>query len=399
MSLSGSGHRAGLRGRAAIVGIGESAYSRHGRACEPEFKLLLRAVLAACADAGLDPRDIDGFASFGSERNEPARLASALGIRRLRATPLQWGGGGGGCCGAVAHAAAAIATGMARCVVVYRALAQGQSGRFGQGPQAATARGDRAYLDPYGVTAPPQRFAMQFRRFVEKHAIAPAALRAIALASYRHAQANPRALMHGRALDAATYDAARWITEPLRLYDCCMESDGAAAVVLVAGERTAEFEPPPAYVLGAATGASYRATAPVHNDPGYGSGGQRELARELFAMAGLGSSDVGVVQSYANFTPAVVMSLLDHGFFEPEQANEFLTPERLSAPDGELPLNTSGGSLAQCYLQGLELVVEAVRQVRGQSCNQAARSDVALVVGAPVVAPSSNLLLGSRNAL
>ena len=399
MSRHAAAPAATLRGRTAIVGIGESDFTRHGRAEAAEFKLLLRAVLAACADAGLDPRDIDGFASFGSERNEPARLASALGVRRLRATPLQWGGGGGGCCAAVANAAAAIASGMARCVVVYRALAQGQSGRYGQGPQAATADGERAYLDPYGVTAPPQRFAMQFQRFVHDHRVQPAALRAIALASYRHAQSNPRALMHGRPLDAHAYDTARWITEPLRLFDCCVETDGAAAVVLVAAERVEEFAPPPAYVLGAACGASCRAAATAHNDPGYGRAGQRELARDLYAMAGLGSRDVGVVQSYANFTPAVAMSLLDHGFFEPAQLNEFLTLERLSAPDGDLPLNTAGGHLAQCYLQGLELVVEAVRQVRGQSCNQAARSDVALVIGAPAVVPSSNLMLGSRRTL
>lgn len=388
-----------LRGRAAIAGIGQSPISRHGRSGESEFKLLLRAVLAACADAGIDPRDIDGLASFGSERNEPARLASALGLRRLRATPLQWGGGGGGCCAAVANAAAAVATGMASCVLVYRALAQQESGRFGQGPQTATADGDRAYLDPYGVTAPPQRFAMQFQRFLEQNAVQPSALRAIALASSRHAQANPRAVMYGRPLDGATYDTARWITEPLRLYDCCMETDGAAAVLVVAAERAHEFAPTPVYLLGAACGASYRAAAPSHNDPDYGSAGQRELARELFTMAGLDTRDVGVVQCYANFTPAVAMALLDHGFFEREQINEFLTPERLAAPSGELPLNTAGGPLAEGYLQGLELVLEAVRQVRGQSANQVARRDVALVIGAPAVAPTSNLLLGSGSML
>ena len=388
-----------LRGRAAIVGIGQSPISRRGRSGESEFKLLLRAVLDACADAGVQPRDIDGLASFGSERNEPTRLASALGLRRLRATPLQWGGGGGGCCAAVANAAAAVATGMASCVLVYRALAQRESGRFGQGPQAATADGDRAYLDPYGVTAPPQRFAMQFQRFLERNAVQPSALRAIALASYRHAQTNPRAVMHGRPLDEATYDAARWITEPLRLYDCCMETDGAAAILVVAAERANDFAATPVYLLGAACGASYRAAAPSHNDPNYGTAGQRDLARDLYAMAALGCRDVGVVQCYANFTPAVAMALLDHGFFEAEQINEFLIPGRLSAPSGELPLNTAGGPLAEGYLQGLELIVEAVRQVRGQSCNQVSRRDVALVIGAPAVAPTSNLLLGSGSAL
>src|SRR5262249_54058821 len=112
--------------------------------------------------------------------------------------------------------------------------------------------GERAYLMPYGVVAPPQRFAMRVRRFMHEHGVRQEALRAIAMASYHHAQANPRALMHGKPLTEAAYDESRWIAEPLRLYDCCMENDGAAAVVMVPAERTREFRCKPAYVLGAA---------------------------------------------------------------------------------------------------------------------------------------------------
>jgi hypothetical protein len=116
-------------------------------------------------------------------------------------------------------------------------------------------------------------------------------------------------------------------------------------------------------------------------------------------MAGVGPSDVGVVQAYENFTGGVVMALAEHGFFEPEKANDFLTVENLIAPDGQLALNASGGNLAECYMHGFELVLEAVRQVRGTSTSQAKRNDVAMVIGGPMVTPVSNLLLGSEAAL
>jgi acetyl-CoA acetyltransferase len=150
-----------LRGRVAVVGIGETDYYRHGASPDPEFKLALKAILAACEDAGLDGREIDGFSSYSDDRSDAARLAAALGTRRLSTATMQWGGGGGGCCAAVANGAASIVAGLADCVVVYRSLAQGQYGRFGQATGISTISGERAYLMPYGVLAPPQRFAMR----------------------------------------------------------------------------------------------------------------------------------------------------------------------------------------------------------------------------------------------
>jgi acetyl-CoA acetyltransferase len=388
-----------LRGRVAVVGIGETDYYRHGASPDPEFKLALKAILAACNDAGLDPRDIDGFSSYSDDRNEASRLAAALGTRRLRTATMQWGGGGGGCCAAVANAAASIVAGLADCVVVFRALAQGQYGRFGQTAGIDTISGEKAYLMPYGVLAPPQRFAMQVRRYMHEHGVRQEALRAIALASYHHAQANPRAVMHGKPLDPDKYDASRWIVEPFHLYDCCMENDGAAAIVLAAEERARDFRHTPAYVLGAAVGSGHRAGAIPHNSPLYAGAGFETLAPDLYRMAGVGPSDVGVVQSYENFTGGVVMALAEHGFFKPEEANDFLTLENLVAPSGRLPLNTSGGNLAECYMHGFELVLEAVRQVRGVSTNQVQRNDVAMVIGGPMVTPASNLLLGSDATL
>jgi acetyl-CoA acetyltransferase len=178
-----------------------------------------------------------------------------------------------------------------------------------------------------------------------------------------------------------------------------MENDGAAALVLVAEERAADFRQKPVYVLGAAMGSGYRAGAISHNSPRYASANFDTVAPDLYRMAGLGPSDVGSVQSYENFTGGVVMALAEHGFFKPEEANDFLTLENLIAPPGRLPLNTSGGNLAECYMHGFELVLEAVRQVRGTSTSQVKRNDVAMVIGGPMVTPASNLLLGSEAVL
>jgi len=388
-----------LKGRVAIVGVGETPYYKHGQSPDAEFKLALKAILAACQDAGLDPRAIDGFASYSDDRSDPTRLAAALGLPRLRTATMQWGGGGGGCCAAVANGAAAIATGQADCVVVFRSLAQGQYGRFGQTAGGGTVSGERSYLVPYGVLSPPQRFAMRVRRFMHEHGIRQEAMRAIALASYHHAQNNPRAVMHGKPLDEARYDASRWIAEPFHLFDCCMENDGAAAIVMVAAERAADFPHASVYVLGAASGSGHRCGTLAHNSPAYASANFGTVAPDLYRMAGVQPADVGVVQSYENFTGGVLMALVEHGFFRPEEANDFLTLANLTAPAGRLPLNTSGGNLAECYMHGFELVLEAVRQVRGTSSNQAPRHDVALVIGGPMVSPVSDLLLGSRATL
>ncbi len=388
-----------LKGKVAIVGIGETTYYRHGKSPDSEFKLALQAILAAAADAGIDPRRIDGFASYSNDRNDPSRIASALGLPALRFSNMNWGGGGGGGSAAVGNAAAAVASGIADCVVVFRALAQGQFQRFGAAPPGGTASAEAAYNAPYGVMSPAQRYAMRAMRFLHDHEIAPSAQRAIALASYHHAQANPRAVMYGRPLTEEMYDASRWIVEPWRLFDCCQENDGAAALIVVPAEQARDFRHKPAYLLGAAQGSEHRNGARVHNAPLYGTSSFTTVAPQLYRMAELKAADVDVVQSYENFTGGVLMSLVEHGFFTAEQANDFLTPENLMAPRGKLPLNTSGGNLAECYMHGLELQVEAVRQLRGHSTSQVPDAEVSMVISGPMVTPVSSMILGAESTL
>ncbi len=388
-----------VRGKVAVVGVGETPYYKRGQAPDPEFKLALKAIIAACKDAQISPKSVDGFASFSNDRSDPSRLANALGCDDLRFSNMQWGGGGGGGSGAVANAAAAIATGMAECVVVFRALAQGQFGRFGQGPRSNVISGSGAFTVPYGLMSPAQSFAMKVNRFMHDHGVNQEALRAISLASYHHAQNNPRAVMHGRPLSEEMYDDSRWIVEPFHLFDCCQENDGAAAMVLVPAERAKDFPHIPTYILSAVSGSHYRAGASVHNTPDYATSTFKTTVPRLYDMAMLGPDDVDVAQIYENFTGGVLMSVVEHNFCEPEGCNEFFTKENLTAPGGRLPINTSGGNLAECYMHGLGLNIEAVRQLRGESSNQVPDPDVSLVASGPMVTPVSSSIYGSEATL
>jgi acetyl-CoA acetyltransferase len=388
-----------LRGKVAAVGVGETTYYKRGRSPDPEFVLVLKAVLAACADAGVDPTEIDGWSSYSNDRSLPSRLHSALGARELRFSNMQGGSGGGGAAAAVGNAAAAIAAGSADCVVAFRGLAQGQFGRFGAGRSGGTISGEHALAVPYGLMSPAQMYAMRVTRLFHEHGISPDTMKAVALASYHHAQRNPRAVMHDRPLTADGYDDSRWIVEPFRLYDCCLENDGAAAVLLVSAERARSLSDRPAYLLAAQQSGPYRSGASSHNVPDYATSSFKTGAPRLFAQAGVTPADVDVVQSYENFTGGVVMSLIEHGFCSYADANDVLTFDNLVAPDGRLPLNTSGGNLAECYMHGLGLVVEAVRQVRGDSPNPVADVTVSFVNAGPMVEVASAAIFGSEETL
>jgi acetyl-CoA acetyltransferase len=382
-----------IKDKVAIAGIGETAYYKRGGAPVSEFQLTLEAILKAADDAGLDVTQIDGFASYSNDRNDPSRLATALGLPELTFSNMFWGGGGGGGSGAVANAAAAIVAGYSKYVVVYRGLAQGQFGRFGQGTQAAAVPYPGSYTVPYGVMSPAQTFAMRVHRFMYEHNLSQNPLAAIALASYHHAQSNPRAVMYGRPLSRDDYDNSRWIVEPFHLFDCCQENDGAAAVILTSAERARDLKQKPAYILAAAQGSAYRQGAPAHNAPDYPTSNFKTLVPHLYGMAGIEPKDVDVAQVYENFTGGVLMSIVEHGFCSPEEAEEFCTFENLTAPNGKLPINTSGGNLAECYMHGLELVNEAVRQVRGTSTSQVPNVRISLVASGPMVQPVSDLIL------
>lgn len=388
-----------MRGQAAVAGIGHTTYYKHGQSPDNEFVMAMKAILAACADAGLSPREIDGFASFGNERNDPVRLAAALGINELRFSNMQWRGGGGGCAGAIANAAAAVSSGLADCVIVHRALCQGAFGRYGQAGGYGAIAGEANFEAPYGLFTFAQKGAIRFNRFMHDYNIGTETLFNVAMASYHHAQSNPDAVMYGKPLTRDRYEAARMIAEPFRLFDCCMENDVAVAVLVVSAHKARHLRRAPAYILGAASGAGHMATTGLFGDPDYASSATAPVARRVYDMAQVGPADVGSVQAYENFTGAVVMSLADHGFYAREDAEDFLQLGNLIAPEGKLPINTAGGNLAECYSHGLGLALEAVRQIRGTARCQARRSEVALMIGGPMVTPTSSVIFGAEATL
>jgi acetyl-CoA acetyltransferase len=202
--------------------------------------------------------------------------------------------------------------------------------------------------------------------------------------------------MYGRPLDEEQYDNSRWIVEPFHLYDCCQENDGSAAIIVTTAERARDMKNKPVYILAAGQGSSYRQSAWSHNAPDYGSSNFKNTARSLFNMAQVKPEEVDVAQIYENFTGGVVMSIIEHGLVPLERANEEFTLDHFRFDGGKLPLNTSGGNLAECYMHGFELVIEAARQIRGESTAQVEGAEISLCAGGPMVEPTSNLLLGAQ---
>lgn len=384
-----------MYGSAAVVGIGESDTYQHGKSPISEWQLCLQAVFRAIEDAGLSPRDVDGLVSYGDQRGAPSRVASMLGVDELAYSTMVWGGGGGGAAAGIVNAAAAIATGQATCVVVYRALAQGQFQRYGQGARSPFTDGPAKFRVPYGQLSPVHDCALVANRFMIEHDIAPDALKSVALAASAHAQFNPRAHRYGRPLSADQYESSRWISTPFRLFDCCLESDAAGALVLVSADRAQALKNDPAFLLGAAVGTGRRRRSAPFVSEMVTIADMGGLAERLWQTTGASPADVDVVQVYDNFTSSVVLSLIGYGFCSPERAEQFFTVDNLTAPNGGLPVNTSGGQLADCFTHGMSLVIEAVRQIRGTSTAQVPNVSRSLFIGAPVFY-SGSVLFGSE---
>ena len=383
--------------QACIVGIGESQYTRWGGIKDrSQFQLTAETVLAAIRDAGLSTRDVDGFTSFSNDANEAALMQVAIGAPMLRWSAMLWGGGGGGSCGSVSMAVAAIEAGHADVVVAYRGLCQGQTRRFGR---FSKDRLHGNFVHPYGLFAPAQMLALLVQRHMHLYPVTEEHLAEVALNARANANRNPRAIMHGKAMTREDYFAARMISTPHRLFDCCLESDGACAVVITSSERARDLPSVPVDILSAMHGSG----------PGWGSGplgsqnmpvadynstNSKYLAKELFAKAGLRPQDIDVAQIYDHFSGVVLMALEDYGFCGPGESGQFVENGGIRWQGGRLPINTSGGHLSEAYVHGMNLIVEGVRQMRGTSTSQVQDAKTCLVAGGLGVSPTSGLILG-----
>jgi acetyl-CoA acetyltransferase len=404
--------------RARLVGVGETRYAKWGGITEAsEYQLAVQAILAALEDAGLTVDDVDGLASFADDRNEATFLAADLGIPELRYATMSWLPGGGGASAAVSNAATAVETGQAEVVVVYRSLCQGQFRRFGRGPGNAPAKpraalpartpGVRrarslleahvAFTMPFGMFGPPIAYAMVTKRHMHRFGTTPDHLGAVAMSTRAHAQRNPRAIMGERPMTMDDYMSSRMVSDPFRLFDCCLESDGACAVVVTTPDRAADTRHGGVTVLASAQGTvrgfghgQYSNVSMPDDD--YASAGARDVAARLWGRARLGPTDVDVAQVYDHFTGLVLLSLEDFGFCGRGESGPFAASGALSWPAGALPTNTHGGSLSEAYVHGLNHVVEGVRQLRGESTCQVEGAETCLVTSAAGV-PTSALVL------
>jgi acetyl-CoA acetyltransferase len=382
-----------IKDKCAIVGIGETEFTKAGMIQRSEFQLACEAILAAVADAGLSIKDIDGISSYSDDRNVANRIATALGIPHIGFAALVWAGGGGGGSASVGNACAALVAGYSKYVVAFRGLAQGQFGRFGQSRAAGRISGQSAYETPFGAMAPVHRYgALPFKRHMHEYGTTPEQLAHISLACYKHAQQNPRAIMYGRPLDMEKYMSSRYIAEPMHLFDCCLENDGAAAAVITTAERARDLKQRPAYIMAHAQGHGNRFGAGLVR-PDFLVSNHNYIAPYLWEMAGIGPKDVDVAQFYENFTTQVLLTIEDYGFCKKGEGGPFIEGGRIEWPDGELPINTSGGNLAEAYIHGFELITEAVRQIRGTSNCQVKDAEISFVASGPGVPQTSSLIL------
>jgi acetyl-CoA acetyltransferase len=383
-----------LNDKAVIVGIGQTDFSKNsGRS---ELQLAAECVKAAIQDAGLEPRQIDGFTSFTLDSTDEIEVARSVGCGELSFfSKINYGGGAA--VGIVHQAAMAVATGSADYVVGYRAL-NGRSGqRYSEGVSGDIVTSDLIHWGwymPFGLLTPASWVAMFTQRYMHQTGCKSTDLAEICIAQRKHAVKNPNAFFYERPLTLEDHQTARMIADPLRLYDCCQETDGGCAFVVTTPERARDLKQPGAIIRGVAQGSGddqeqmtsfYRPD--ITQLPEFDL-----VGRQIWGMSGLGPQDVDAAIIYDAFSSIVLFQLEALGFCEPGEAKDYISGGALEL-GGRLPTNTHGGQLSEAYVHGINGVNEGVRLIRGTSVNQPEKNDCVLVT-AGVGIPTSAMLLG-----
>jgi len=375
---------ASLSGKFVIAGIGQTPFGKlPGRST---VSLNLEAIRAALADAGVEKDQVDGlFVKAPTSRFEmmyAQKLAEAMAL--VPRVGGVWDHGGASTNSMIGHAAIAIEAG--QCDIALVCLADNPA--TGSRQAYEKAWGDDAVFGWFGT---PAGYAMIAQRHMQQYGTPNDGLGAIAVACRRHGAANPNAQLR-KPLTLEQYRLSRLIVEPLRRDDCCLVSDGAAAVVVMSAERAREMNvSKPVPILGFGQGQT---SAEVALRPDLTTTAAKLAAQTAFGMAGLTPRDIDVAQLYDCFTIVPLMTLEDYGFCAKGEGGHWVQGGRIEL-GGELPINTSGGLLSETGMPGLQMVLEGVRQMRGESVNQVPNARKCIVSGQGGVMHShSTLILG-----
>lgn len=385
-----------FRDRCAIAGIGRTDFSKNsGRS---ELTLACEAARAAVADAGLALGDIDGIVRCDMDNVSAGAMAGALALGDMTFAG-EVGVGGAAPAAMIGMAVAAILSGQASHVLVYRSL-NGRSGsRYGAAiapkPRAGGLGNYDEFFTPYGLLTAPQAFALLAQRHVIEFGTTPEQFGRVALTCRAHANGTPHAQMHDKPLTMEDYLASRMIAAPLRLFDCCLETDGAAAVVVTTAERACDLAQPPVLIRATAQAPATAMSggmlfpAITWGDPlGLAPA---NVAPQLWSRAGLGPQDIDVAQFYDCFTISIMIQLEAYGFCGRGESGPFAQSGAIGM-GGAIPINTDGGNMSGGYIHGLNHIVEGARQIRGTADMQVADAKTCLVTSGPIGLSSALVL-------
>jgi acetyl-CoA acetyltransferase len=372
------------RNKAVIAGIGQTEFSKDsGRS---ELQLACEAIQLALDDAGLRPADVDGMSTFTIDNNEDVDIVRSMGIEALRfssRTPH----GGGGSMATIAHGMAAVEAGLCETFVCFRAMNERSEARFGiahMAPNSNNKGSGSGFLEwsmPFGAATPAAWTGIQAQAYMHRYGLSNADFAPISVQLRKNAATNPLAWYYEKPITLEDHQNSRWIVEPVfRLLDCCQESDGGVALVITTKERARDLRQKPARIAHATQSIPFdteTVTNFYHKDLTVFDSGVR-CAKELYGRTGLSPRDIQVGMLYDHFTIAVFWHLEAMGFCKPGEAAAFVKDGHL-ALDGSIPLSPNGGLIGEAYIHGMNLVTEAVRQIRGTATNQVANVENVLL--------------------
>lgn len=361
---------------AAIVGIGATEFSKEsGRS---ELQLAAECAKAACDDAGVDPRDIDGMITFTIDNSDEINLARCLGVKDLAYT-TRIPGGGAAAVATLYQAMALVNAGVCKNVLIWRAMNERSQYRFGQNPnqqqmgyQSGNSTGSLLWCVPFGAMTPASWGALQCAPYMRKYGVTNRDLGYLSVQQRAYAATNPNAWFYGKPITLEDHQNSKWIQEPwLRLLDCCQESDGGVAILVSSMDRAKDLKQKPVRIVDATQSIPYNVEviSNYYHDDLSVMPEAEGVAKRLYARTGFKPSDFQAAMLYEAFSPHVFMQLEAYGFCGRGEAKDFIKSGEL-AIDGQLPVNTHGGLLGEAYIHGMNSVAEGVRQARGTSVNQ-----------------------------